>query len=55
MSGVWAILYNLERQGGYGFVERKCLQLFWGTMYERTCAGCTSLTDLSVFTLENCF
>lgn len=36
-------------------VERRCLQLFWVRMYQRTRAGYTSLTDLSVFTLENCF
>lgn len=55
MSVVWTILYSLERQGGYGFVERECLQLFWGRMCQRTCAGYTSLADLSGFTLENCF
>lgn len=30
MSMVRAIVYSLEKQGGYGFVERGCLQLLLG-------------------------
>lgn len=55
MSVVWAIVYNLEKHGGYGFVERGCLWPLMGRVYQMVSAGYTSLTDLLILLLKSAY